>query len=301
MYHLDIPRARLQDNGKVEIFAKNIAGEAYRSTKLTVISKHDDYRVVLKNSPAPWYDPKVRNYQVRRKEEEVNKVFDEKLTPGGTEISRWKTEQQSEVERTKVQEHLVNEQEIQKEQIIQQNKQTSQENQKPQQQATREKTFIEKQRETVNRQPKFETETGVHGQQVSTQTQQQIQKQELDNLEITRKLKTIEKHELERRIMNKNIYVKKSDEKIVAPELQQKLEPKEVFEGGRAIFTCRFSGLPKPKVTWYRENFLIQNSNDFQIETTDNTSTLTIRQVYKDDEGEYSVKVENKGGVEISR
>ena len=307
IYHLDIPKAGLHHNGKIEIFAKNSAGETYRSTRLTVKQKHDDYRLVLKNSPRPWYDTKMKKYQVQRKQEEINKVFDEKLTPGGTEIARWKTEQQEENERIKIQEHLIDEKQIQTEQIIQQNKQINQQEQQQQQsnqnQQTREKTFIEKQKETVTKQPKMftELETGVHGQQIHTQTQDQIQKQDLDNLEITRKLKTIEKRELERRIMNKNIYVKNNDEKIVAPELSIKLEPLEVYEGDRAVFRCEFNGLPKPNVSWYRDNFLLQASNDFQIETTNNTSTLIIRQVYSDDAGEYSVKVENKGGCEISR
>ena len=302
MYHLDIPKTRLEHNGKVEIYAKNMAGEAYRSTTLTVRPKYDDYRAVLKNSPRPWYDNKMRKYQIQRKTEEMTKVFDEKLTPN--EVARWKTEEENN-ERVKKQEYLVDEQQIRNEQTIQQNKQASQQQstQTKQQTETKEKTFIEKQKETVTIQPKMftETETGVHGQQVHTQTQRQVQKQELDNLEITRKLKTIEKRELERRIMNKNIYVKDNSEKIVPPELTIKLEPKEVFEGDRAVFKCQFTGTPTPKVTWYRENFLIQNSNDFQIETTQNTSTLTIRQVYTDDQAEYSVKVENKGGVEISR
>lgn len=302
MYHLDIPKATLKHNGKVEIYAKNIAGETYRSTTLTVKPRHSDYRVVLKNSPRPWYDSKIQKYQVERKQEEVNKVFDEKITP--TETARWKTEQKDENKRVKVQEHLVDEEQILNEQIINQNKQTNQQQTSQQnKQQSREKTFIEKQKETVTKQPKMftETETGVHGQQVHTQISNQVQKQELDNLEITRKLKTIEKRELEKRIMSKNIYVKSSDEKITAPRLSVTLEPLEVYEGDRAVFKTHFTGTPKPKVSWYRENFLIQPSNDFQIETTDDTSTLTIRQVYSDDQGEYSVKVENKGGVEISR
>lgn len=305
IHHLEIPKANLKHNGKVEIYAKNIAGEAVRSTTLTVKSKHDDYRVVLKNSPSPWYDPKMRKYQVQRKNEEVNKVFDEKLTP--TETARWKTEQDEEDKRVKVQEKLVDEQQIQNDQIIQQNKQISQhstqQQQSGQQQATREKTFIEKQKETVTKQPKMftETETGVYGQQVDTQTQKQIQKQELDNLEITRKLKTIERRELERRIMNRNIYVKDGSQKVVPPELSVKLEPLEVYEGDRAVFSCKFNAESKPKVTWYRENFVIQPSNDFQIETTENSSTLTIRQVFAEYSSEYSVRVENQAGTEISR
>lgn len=51
MYHMDIPKARQYDNGKVEVIARNSAGEAYACVDLTVTGRHDDFRSVLKNSP----------------------------------------------------------------------------------------------------------------------------------------------------------------------------------------------------------------------------------------------------------
>jgi hypothetical protein len=51
MWHLDIPKTRQYDHGKVEVIAKNSAGEAYSTTTLTVKNRHDDYRALLKNSP----------------------------------------------------------------------------------------------------------------------------------------------------------------------------------------------------------------------------------------------------------
>lgn len=51
MHILDIPRTRQFDHGKVEAYAKNIVGEAHSFTTLEIRPKHDDYRVVLKNSP----------------------------------------------------------------------------------------------------------------------------------------------------------------------------------------------------------------------------------------------------------
>lgn len=51
MWHLDIPKTRQYDDGKIEIIAKNSAGEALCHTTLTVKPRGDDYRGVLKNSP----------------------------------------------------------------------------------------------------------------------------------------------------------------------------------------------------------------------------------------------------------
>lgn len=51
MYHLDIPKTRQYDTGKVEVLARNSCGESIAETELKVIPRHDDYRGVLKNSP----------------------------------------------------------------------------------------------------------------------------------------------------------------------------------------------------------------------------------------------------------
>lgn len=51
MYHLDIPKTRQYDHGKVEVIARSSVGEARTETTLTVKQRSDDYRGVLKNSP----------------------------------------------------------------------------------------------------------------------------------------------------------------------------------------------------------------------------------------------------------
>ena len=51
MYHLDIPKTRQYDHGKVEVIARSSVGESRTETTLTVKPRSDDYRGVLKNSP----------------------------------------------------------------------------------------------------------------------------------------------------------------------------------------------------------------------------------------------------------
>jgi len=96
IYHLEVSRARLEDDGKLEVYARNIVGEASCSTTLTVKPKRSDYRAVLKNSPRPWYDHEHARYQKERYENELEKVFEEKLVPGGAEVKVWRTEESQE-------------------------------------------------------------------------------------------------------------------------------------------------------------------------------------------------------------
>jgi len=51
MFHLDVPKTRQYDTGKVEVIARNSVGESIATTELKVVARSDDYRNVLKNSP----------------------------------------------------------------------------------------------------------------------------------------------------------------------------------------------------------------------------------------------------------
>lgn len=66
MWHLDIPKTRQYDHGKVEVIARNVCGESRVETMLTVKSRHDDYRGVLKNSPRRKYNVDVYSPGKRR-------------------------------------------------------------------------------------------------------------------------------------------------------------------------------------------------------------------------------------------
>lgn len=55
MYHFDIPKTRQYDTGKIEVIARNSAGEAITSCELKIVPRKDDYRGVLKNSPRRKY------------------------------------------------------------------------------------------------------------------------------------------------------------------------------------------------------------------------------------------------------
>lgn len=79
--------------------------------------------------------------------------------------------------------------------------------------------------------------------------------------------------------------------------------------GGQASFACDFSSLSQPSVTWYKvgtpDTPLSEADPDISITTvstngTTYTTTLTISNIEKADEGSYYCFVENGGGSEVS-
>lgn len=60
MYHLDIPKTRQYDTGKIEVVARSSIGEALATAELKVVQRKDDYRGVLKNSPRREYNKQTR-------------------------------------------------------------------------------------------------------------------------------------------------------------------------------------------------------------------------------------------------
>lgn len=58
-----------------------------------------------------------------------------------------------------------------------------------------------------------------------------------------------------------------------------------------------FKGIPPPVITWYRDGFEIHPSRDFQISTTETSSSLHIPEVFAEDSGLFTVKAYNKFGM----
>ena len=108
-------------------------------------------------------------------------------------------------------------------------------------------------------------ESVVHGKEIYTKQQKQIQKELQGDLEITRKIRTTETLSQEHKGVTKERVVIGPPRKTRPPEFTKKIQPVRVYEGERATFECHFKGDPAPIITWFRENFEIQNSRDFQV------------------------------------
>lgn len=127
--------------------------------------------------------------------------------------------------------------------------------------------------------------------------QKQTQKEVVGDVEITRKITATETTEVEHKGTTQERVVEGPVKPSKSPFFTQKIKPCRVFEGEQARFEVEFDGEPLPKIKWYRENFLIQNSPDFQIHTFGTKSILIIRQVFVEDSAVFAVIAENRGGT----
>ena len=81
-----------------------------------------------------------------------------------------------------------------------------------------------------------------------------------------------------------------------APNFSRTLEPLTVKEHEPATFRVFYSGCPRPEVTWMRYTFPIEDSDAFQIHTTDTSSSLTVLDPKTDDSGIFTALLQNACG-----
>ncbi|XP_013787479.1 titin-like, partial [Limulus polyphemus] len=302
IFHLEIPKSKLYDQGKVEVIARNTLGQAYCWTTLEVKPRFDDYRAVLKHSPKPWYDSEVKRYQKDRQESELQRVFEEKLTPGGTKVDVWKT-QEYEGEHVKIKQRLEEEDTKKMQPEVKRFKTdafyidsvTGERRTEQQSQVSwMTKSYQDKVEHTVH--TPMLPETLVHGKEVQVSKQKQTQREVKGEWEVTRHTTLTETMEQEHKGITQERKVIGPVSETKPPLFTKKIQPCPVVVGDTAKFDCTFTGTPTPTITWYRENFPISPSQKFMIKTTDKTSTLTIEKVCINDSGMFSVKAENRGG-----
>lgn len=88
-----------------------------------------------------------------------------------------------------------------------------------------------------------------------------------------------------------------SMQNMQAPNFVKSLEPVTVSEGEAATFRVEFVGQPNPVVKWYRYSFPVKDSKDFQVVTTETSSSLTITKTCADDAGVFTCLLENIVGA----
>jgi Immunoglobulin I-set domain len=80
------------------------------------------------------------------------------------------------------------------------------------------------------------------------------------------------------------------------PVFTQRLQPCRITSGKPANFSCQFHSTTSVRIEWYREDRRIETSSDFQITSTDNTTTLFIPQAFVEDSGNFTVHIANEFG-----
>lgn len=141
------------------------------------------------------------------------------------------------------------------------------------------------------------SESTVHGKEIHVAKQKQIQKEVVGDTEITRKITSTETTEMEHKAQTQERVVEGPVRPSNPPVFTKKMQPCRVFEHEQARFEVEFDGDPLPTVKWYRENFPIKNSPDFQIHTFSTKSILIIRRVFVEDSAVFAAVAENRGGT----
>lgn len=141
------------------------------------------------------------------------------------------------------------------------------------------------------------SESLVHGKEVHVAKQKQTQKEVVGDTEITRKITSTETTEVEHKAKTQERVVQGPVKPSNPPVFTKKMQPCRAFEQEQARFEVEFDGDPNPTIKWFRENFPIKNSPDFQIHTFSTKSILVIRQVFMEDSAVFACIAENRGGT----
>ncbi|KAJ3610236.1 hypothetical protein NHX12_022330, partial [Muraenolepis orangiensis] len=95
---------------------------------------------------------------------------------------------------------------------------------------------------------------------------------------------------------------------MAAPVFTKSLQVVMALEGQLVVLECRVKGVPSPRVEWYREGTVIEDSPDFRIlqkkprspSESEEICTLVIAEVFPEDSGMFTCTASNKYGTESS-
>uniref|UniRef100_UPI00358F2F78 titin-like n=1 Tax=Myxine glutinosa TaxID=7769 RepID=UPI00358F2F78 len=82
----------------------------------------------------------------------------------------------------------------------------------------------------------------------------------------------------------------------VPPTYVSGLRDMVIAEGERVSLECWLQGSPEPTVQWFRDEFPINNSADFQVRLEKGLASLTIAEVFPEDSGHFSCVASNTAG-----
>uniref|UniRef100_A0A669BZ43 Myopalladin n=1 Tax=Oreochromis niloticus TaxID=8128 RepID=A0A669BZ43_ORENI len=92
---------------------------------------------------------------------------------------------------------------------------------------------------------------------------------------------------------------------MAAPVFTKSLQDLIASEGQLVVLECRVKGVPSPRVDWYREGKIIEDSPDFRIlqkkprspAESEEICTLVIAEVFPEDSGVFTCTANNKYGT----
>lgn len=79
--------------------------------------------------------------------------------------------------------------------------------------------------------------------------------------------------------------------------VNQGLKNLTVIEGESVTLECQISGHPTPSIIWFREDYRIESSIDFQITYERGYARLVIREAFAEDSGRFTCTATNEAGT----
>jgi len=110
-------------------------------------------------------------------------------------------------------------------------------------------------------------------------------------------------HETVRGTLPSAEWVNRLDRMQEPPRFLSPLSNQVVRDGDVAVFRVSFQGYPMPNITWYFKQKVINSEQDFVVRTDSQKgqSVLWIREVFPEDEGEFTCKAENECGSAVTQ
>jgi len=86
----------------------------------------------------------------------------------------------------------------------------------------------------------------------------------------------------------------------VPAAFKEKLEPTHlVKKGGYAELTCEVTGTPEIKITWFKDDRELKESDKYRMSFAKSLATLHLTEVETEDSGEYICEAKNDAGKDI--
>lgn len=90
-----------------------------------------------------------------------------------------------------------------------------------------------------------------------------------------------------------NIFLKSTE----PAAFTEKLEPTHLVKKGEyAELTCRVTGTPEIKITWFKDDRELKESDKFRMSFTKSLAVLHLTEVETEDSGEYICEARNDAG-----
>jgi len=101
--------------------------------------------------------------------------------------------------------------------------------------------------------------------------------------------------------MNSQQVVAKDPDEPQPPQIIAPLKDISVIEDRQGKLECKITGVPKPKVTWYKGARELFDSAKHEITVIGNVYYLTVNDVFGEDEDTYTCRASNTGGTKSSK